>query len=94
MLHRPEPHKAPCPSCLNVESFSPFNQQTSVDRSSSGTGGSVIKPLRHLARQVGVFALGVRVSTTPSRHPRDNVVASHPEARGGCRRNLTPYVLL
>jgi hypothetical protein len=30
----------------------------------------------------GAFALRVRVSATPSYHPRDDVVASQPEARG------------
>jgi hypothetical protein len=76
----------------------PSNKRTTAGCSCSGTGGSVVKPLRHLARQDGgrispflVFQAtspwcfpGSKVSTTLSRRPRDDVAASQPEARGGC----------
>jgi hypothetical protein len=57
MLRRPELHKSPCSSCSSVaddqETKALSNKRTIAGCSCSSTGGSVIKPLRHLARQVG-----------------------------------------
>jgi hypothetical protein len=58
-----EPHKSSCPPCsfiaytLSVESLSSSNQWTSAGCSSSGVGGSVVKPLRQLSRHAenGMF---------------------------------------
>jgi hypothetical protein len=58
-----------------------------VDCSCSSAGGRVINPLQHLGRQVGgglCVSLEVVYSATLSHHPRNDVVASQPEARGGC----------
>jgi hypothetical protein len=57
MLQRPKPRKSSCPSRLSIasdqETKAPSNKRTTAGCSCSGTGGSVVKPLRHLTRQVG-----------------------------------------
>jgi hypothetical protein len=61
MLRRPESRKSSCPLRSSIandqETKAPSNKRTTSGYSCSSTGGSVIKPLRHLARQEG--GLGV-----------------------------------
>jgi hypothetical protein len=58
---RLEPRKSSCPPYSLITNtlcdLSPSNKRTTAGCSCSGPGGSVIKPLRHLARQEG--GLGV-----------------------------------
>jgi hypothetical protein len=79
MLRRPEPRKSSCPLRSSIvseqETKAPSNKRTTAGCCHSGSGESVIKSL--------CFSES-KASTTPSHRPRDDVVASQPEARGGC----------
>jgi hypothetical protein len=74
-LRWPEPQKSLCPPCSSIASNqdtkAPSNKRTTAGSSRSSSDGSVIKPLRHLARQEGAARCcsGSDASTTRSHVP-------------------------
>jgi hypothetical protein len=86
---QPEPRKSSCPPysliASNQETKAPSNKKTTTGCSCSGTGGSVVKPLRHLAHHEGAhFAVlgfsgfismvdihSMAASSHPSHHERE-----------------------
>jgi hypothetical protein len=59
MLRRPEPQKSSCSPCSSIasdqETKALSNKRTTVGCSCSSIGGSVVKPLRYLARREGAI---------------------------------------